>query len=136
MAAWYGSKATTGLCQASVSLMPPHDVFPESHLGGGAIMKRKPPALRNIGIDLNRRALDGFPGAPQPPAALLGGGLGREPDDARRRADRGREPVAGRGDRPVPVAGAPRRPAEEQPEQREACDLADRRPAELRKRPA
>ena len=60
VAAWYGSKAATGLCQAIVSLMPPHDVFLESHLGGGAIMKRKPPALRNIGIDLNRRAIDGF----------------------------------------------------------------------------
>ena len=29
-------------------------------MGGGAIMKRKPPALRNIGIDLNRRAIDTF----------------------------------------------------------------------------
>jgi hypothetical protein len=28
----------------------------ESHLGGGATMRRKPPALRNIGIDLNERA--------------------------------------------------------------------------------
>uniref|UniRef100_UPI003AF9BF94 DNA methylase n=1 Tax=Thiolapillus sp. TaxID=2017437 RepID=UPI003AF9BF94 len=30
------------------------------HLGGGAIMKRKPPALHNIGIDLNPRALAAF----------------------------------------------------------------------------
>ena len=60
MAAWYGSKATTGLCQAIISCMPPHDVFLETHLGGGAIMRRKPPALRSIGIDLNRRAIDGF----------------------------------------------------------------------------
>ena len=60
MGAWFGSKATPGLCQAIVSAMPRHRVFIESHLGGGAIMKRKPPALRNIGIDLNRRAIDGF----------------------------------------------------------------------------
>ena len=60
MAAWYGSKATTGLCQAIVSAMPPHDVYLEPFLGGGAIMKRKPPAIRSIGIDLNRRAIDGF----------------------------------------------------------------------------
>ena len=59
MAAWYESKAATGLCQAIVSLMPLHDVVLESHLGGGAIMRRKPPVLRNIGIDLNRRAIDG-----------------------------------------------------------------------------
>ncbi len=31
-----------------------------AHLGGGAIMKRKPPALHNIGIDLNPRALAAF----------------------------------------------------------------------------
>ncbi len=60
MAAWYGSKATTGLCQAIISAMPPHDVYIEPFLGGGAVMKRKPSAIRNIGIDLNRRAIDGF----------------------------------------------------------------------------
>ena len=60
MAEWYGSKGTTGLSQAIVSAMPPHHTYLETHLGGGAIMKRKPPALRNIGIDLNRRAIDGF----------------------------------------------------------------------------
>ncbi len=38
------------------AMMPPHDTYIETHLGGGAIMKRKPPALRNIGIDLDQRA--------------------------------------------------------------------------------
>ncbi len=60
MGSYFGSKATSGLCQAIIALMPPHDTYIESHLGGGAIMKRKPPALRNIGIDLNRRALTKF----------------------------------------------------------------------------
>ena len=60
MATWFGSKAATGLCQAIIAAMPPHAVYVESHLGGGAILKRKPPALRNIGIDLNRRAIDTF----------------------------------------------------------------------------
>jgi DNA adenine methylase len=60
MGAYFGSKATSGLCQAIIALMPPHDTYIESHLGGGAIMKRKPPALRNIGIDLNERALERF----------------------------------------------------------------------------
>jgi site-specific DNA-adenine methylase len=58
--AYFGSKATSGLCQAIIALMPPHDTYIESHLGGGAIMKRKPPALRNIGIDLNERPLAKF----------------------------------------------------------------------------
>jgi hypothetical protein len=60
MGAYFGSKATSGLCQAIIALMPPHDTYIESHLGGGAIMKRKPPALRNIGIDRNERALEKF----------------------------------------------------------------------------
>lgn len=57
---YFGSKATSGLCQAIIAMMPPHDTYIESHLGGGAIMKRKPPALRNIGIDLDPQALAGF----------------------------------------------------------------------------
>ena len=58
MAAWYGSKATTGLCQPLIAMMPPHDVYIETHLGGGAILKRKKPALRNIGIDRNARSIE------------------------------------------------------------------------------
>ena len=40
--------------------MPPHAVYIETHLGGGAVMKRKPAALRSIGIDLDARALAAF----------------------------------------------------------------------------
>jgi len=60
MGSYFGSKATSGLCQPIIALMPPHDTYIETHLGGGAIMKRKPPALRNIGIDLDARALARF----------------------------------------------------------------------------
>jgi len=60
MAAWYGSKGTSGLAQAIVGCMPPHHTYVETHLGGGAIMKRKAPSRRSIGIDLDRRAIDGF----------------------------------------------------------------------------
>lgn len=41
-------------------MMPPHNTYIESHLGGGAIMKRKAPALRNIGIDLDPQAIGDF----------------------------------------------------------------------------
>ena len=58
--ACFGSKATSGLCQPLIALMPPHDIYIETHLGGGAIMQRKPPALYNIGIDLNARELAAF----------------------------------------------------------------------------
>ena len=40
MGAWYGSQATLGLCQPLI-----------------AIMQRKPPAMRNIGIDRNARSV-------------------------------------------------------------------------------
>ena len=43
---YFGSKATSGLCQPIIAMMP--------------IMRRKPAALRNIGIDRDARALDGF----------------------------------------------------------------------------
>ena len=54
---YVGSKATAGLCQPLIALMPPHRVYLEIHLGGGAIMQRKPAALRHIGIDIDAQAL-------------------------------------------------------------------------------
>src|SRR5271155_3980832 len=60
MGAYFGSKATSGLCQPIIALMPPHDTYIETHLGGGAIMQRKRPALRSVGIDRNQRALERF----------------------------------------------------------------------------
>jgi len=58
--AYLGSKATSGLCQPLIGMMPPHDVYIETHLGGGAIMQRKPPAMLNIGLELDPRALADF----------------------------------------------------------------------------
>ena len=60
MSGYFGSKATSGLCQPIIALMPPHDTYIETHLGGGAIMKRKLAALRNIGIDKNAKVLANF----------------------------------------------------------------------------
>ena len=57
---YFGSKATSGLCQPLIALMPPHAVYIETHLGGGAIMQRKPAALCNIGIDRDAAALSRF----------------------------------------------------------------------------
>ncbi len=57
---YFGSKATSGLCQMLLGLQPAHDLYLETHLGGGALMQRKVPALRSIGIDRDRRALEGF----------------------------------------------------------------------------
>ena len=60
MNSYFGSKATSGLCQPIIAMMPPHDTYIETHLGGGAIMRRKPPALHNIGIDLDLKPLIAF----------------------------------------------------------------------------
>jgi len=71
MGNYFGSKATSGLCQPIIAMMPPHDTYIETHLGGGAIMQRKPPARHNIGIDLNERTLGKF--QCDYPVELIGG---------------------------------------------------------------
>lgn len=43
-----------------ISMMPPHKVYIETHLGSGAVMRHKRPADRNIGIDLDPRPLQSF----------------------------------------------------------------------------
>lgn len=56
----FGSKATSGLWQSIVALRSPHATDIGSRLGGGTTMKRRYPALRNIGIGRNERALEKF----------------------------------------------------------------------------
>lgn len=60
VSAYFGSKAASGLYQNIIAMMPPHDTYIETHLGGGAIMKRKPSATHSIGIDIDPRALSDF----------------------------------------------------------------------------
>ncbi|HEP1082242.1 TPA: DNA adenine methylase [Pasteurella multocida] len=43
-----------GKCfQQLINLMPPHEIYIETHLGSGAVLKNKKPAFKNIGIDLD-----------------------------------------------------------------------------------
>ena len=60
MSGYFGSKATSGLCQPIIAMMPPHTTYIETHLGGGAVMKKKPPALHNIGVDIDPTTLSQF----------------------------------------------------------------------------
>jgi len=53
-----GGKAGAGVYQQIISRMPPHEVYIEPFLGGGAIMRLKRPALLNIGLDLDPIALE------------------------------------------------------------------------------
>jgi site-specific DNA-adenine methylase len=52
-----GGKNGAGVYQTIINLMPPHDVYIEPFLGGGAIMRQKRPALLNIGVDLDPGAI-------------------------------------------------------------------------------
>jgi site-specific DNA-adenine methylase len=47
-----------GVFQKLVNLMPPHDVYIETHLGGGAVMRKKRSAQRNIGIELDPEVIE------------------------------------------------------------------------------
>jgi len=51
--AYPGGKDAAGVYQRIINLMPPHSLYVEPFLGGGAIMRRKRPAPRSIGIERN-----------------------------------------------------------------------------------
>ncbi len=57
---YLGAKGGSGVYQAIVNVMPPHDTYIEAFLGTGGIMKRKAPAMRSIGVDLNPECIDAF----------------------------------------------------------------------------
>ena len=57
---YLGSKAASGVYQKIITEMPPHDTYIETHLGGGAIMLRKPPAKVNWGIDIDPQTVEAF----------------------------------------------------------------------------
>jgi DNA adenine methylase len=41
-----------------INLMPPHARYIETHLGGGAVLRNKRPALQNVGIDIDPRVTE------------------------------------------------------------------------------
>lgn len=48
-----------GKCyQRLINLMPPHQTYIESHLGGGSVMRNKKAAVRNVGLDLDAKVID------------------------------------------------------------------------------
>jgi DNA adenine methylase len=46
-----------GVYQKLINIMPPHEVYIETHLGGGAIMRNKRPAKINIGIEIDPKVI-------------------------------------------------------------------------------
>ncbi|WP_225085122.1 DNA adenine methylase [Pectobacterium colocasium] len=57
---YLGSKAASGAYQKIIANMPPHDVYVETHLGGGAVMLNKPPARLNVGVDIDPITVEEF----------------------------------------------------------------------------
>ncbi|MBW2252945.1 MAG: DNA adenine methylase [Deltaproteobacteria bacterium] len=47
-----------GVYQRLINLIPPHEVYIETHLGGGAIIRNKKPAKRNIGIEIDPNTIE------------------------------------------------------------------------------
>jgi hypothetical protein len=52
-----GGKGGVGVFQTIINRMPPHRVYAEPFLGGGAVMRAKRPASLNIGIDKDPEAV-------------------------------------------------------------------------------
>lgn len=46
--------------QKLINLIPPHRVYIETHLGGGAVLRHKAPAELNIGVDRDSRVIRAF----------------------------------------------------------------------------
>lgn len=57
---YLGAKNGSGVYQAIINLIPPHQTYVEAFLGTGAIMRRKAPAQSNIGIEINQSVIDKF----------------------------------------------------------------------------
>ncbi|MCI0575729.1 MAG: hypothetical protein L0331_05915 [Chloroflexi bacterium] len=71
-----------------INQMPPHRVYIESHLGGGAVMANKRPARLSIGLDVNPAVLQATAAAIAPGSIVVAGDvdvpLGENGDGRRR----------------------------------------------------
>lgn len=56
-----GGKSGQGVYQKLINMIPPHEVYIETHLGGGGIMRNKLPAIRNIGIEIDHKVIAIWP---------------------------------------------------------------------------
>lgn len=60
MTTYPGGKGQAGVYQRIICELPPHDVYIEPFLGGGAIMRYKRPARRSFGVDLDAAAIAAY----------------------------------------------------------------------------
>lgn len=57
-----GGKAGAGVYQRIINQIPPHDVYVEPCLGDGAVLRRKRPAARTIGVEIDAAVAARFAG--------------------------------------------------------------------------
>lgn len=55
-----GGKGGPGVYQTIINEQPPHEVYIEPFLGGGAVMRMKRGAARNIGVDLSAAVVEAW----------------------------------------------------------------------------
>ncbi len=68
-----GGKAGAGVYQALINLMPAHDLYVEPFLGAGALLRKKLPAKKNIGVERDPDVLQMWRGDEIPNLTLIGG---------------------------------------------------------------
>lgn len=66
-----GGKGGAGVYQKIINQMPPHVVYVEAFLGNGSILKYKKPALKSIGIELDRNVFARWRGDEIPDLGLI-----------------------------------------------------------------
>ncbi|MCM0754811.1 DNA adenine methylase [Desulfovibrio aminophilus] len=59
--------------QRLLNMMPPHTTYVETHLGGGAVMRNKRPAVRQIGIEIDPVVFKRWSEAKKTPCELICG---------------------------------------------------------------
>ncbi|MEM6646967.1 MAG: DNA adenine methylase [Bacteroidota bacterium] len=65
-----GGKNGHGVYQTIINQIPPHRVYIETHLGGGAILRKKRPAEVSIGLDADPAVIEVWQAHPERPPRL------------------------------------------------------------------
>ena len=68
-----GGKNGAGVYQSIINQMPPHKVYIEAFLGGGAVLRAKKPAIESIAIDADEDVVTTFPSDAVPNLTIFQG---------------------------------------------------------------